>query len=146
MRKRAATNAAKREARARDLLDESDDEDSDGDDLDSGPTSESPPDDAATDPEDQDAGSDGPTPLPEHQTPATPDGDPRPKAQRNFTDPDSRIMEHPGGFIQGYNGQVAVDEDHPVIVAAALTNQAPDTYPLVPLLERESTPTSPPVA
>ena len=135
VRKRAATNAAKREAQARDLLDEQDDEDGNGEGPDRGAESESPQ-VAATGSQDQDAGMDGATPLPAHQTPATPSGDPRPKAQRNFTDPDSRIMEHQGGFIQGYNGQIAVDEDHQVIVAAALPNQAPDTYHLVPLLER----------
>lgn len=135
VRKRAATNAAKREAQACALLDEQDNEDGNGEGPDRGAGSESTS-DAATASQDQDAGSDGATPLPEHQTPATPSGDPRPKAQRNFTDPDSRIMEHQGGFIQGYNGQIAVDEDHQIIVAAALTNQAPDTYHLVPLLER----------
>jgi hypothetical protein len=31
------------------------------------------------------------------------------KAQRNFTDPDSRIQPSQGGFIAGYNAQIAVD-------------------------------------
>jgi hypothetical protein len=34
---------------------------------------------------------------------------PEAKAQRNFTDPESRIMKTKGGFIQGYNAQAAVD-------------------------------------
>ena len=35
---------------------------------------------------------------------------PDPKAQYNFTDPESRIMKGPDGFVQAYNVQVAVDE------------------------------------
>jgi hypothetical protein len=31
------------------------------------------------------------------------------KSQYNFTDPESRIMKGPDGFVQGYNAQVAVD-------------------------------------
>src|SRR5713101_4067925 len=34
--------------------------------------------------------------------------DTRRKAQYNFTDPESRIMKGPDGFVQGYNTQVAV--------------------------------------
>ncbi len=43
---------------------------------------------------------------------------PRDEAQRNFTDPESRIMEGPDGFVQAYNSQVAVDAASHVIVAA----------------------------
>ncbi len=39
------------------------------------------------------------------------------KAQRNFTDADSRIMPSQGGFIAGYNGQIAVDAAHQIIIA-----------------------------
>src|SRR5205085_3756887 len=39
-----------------------------------------------------------------------PEGKPDSKAQYNFTDPESRIMKGPDGFVQGYNAQVAVDE------------------------------------
>ena len=35
--------------------------------------------------------------------------EPAPKAQRNFTDPDSRVLLTKDGFIQGYNAQAAVD-------------------------------------
>src|SRR5436853_4130992 len=35
---------------------------------------------------------------------------PKPKAQYNFTDPESRIMKGPDGFVQAYNTQIAVDE------------------------------------
>jgi hypothetical protein len=39
-----------------------------------------------------------------------PDGGPPDRAQRNFTDPDSRIQPtRGGGVIQGYNAVVAVD-------------------------------------
>lgn len=52
---------------------------------------------------------------------------PKDKDQRNFTDPDSRIMRSSDkSFIQGYNGQIAVDSDSQVIVAAVVTNLAPD--------------------
>jgi len=53
---------------------------------------------------------------------------PKDKAQRNFTDPDSRIMPASGGkhFIQGYNAQAAVDSKQQVIVAAKITNQPVD--------------------
>jgi hypothetical protein len=43
---------------------------------------------------------------------------PEPKAQRNFTDPESRIMpdgSHKGSFVQGYNAQIAVDGKAQVI-------------------------------
>ena len=40
---------------------------------------------------------------------ALPSEEPDPKAQTNFTDPESRIMKTKDGFIQGYNAQVAVD-------------------------------------
>jgi len=46
-----------------------------------------------------------------------PPGTPPDRAQRNFTDPDSRIMKARDGFIQGYNAQTAVDATHQVFVA-----------------------------
>ena len=39
------------------------------------------------------------------------DGQAGPKDQYNFTDPESRIMKGPDGFVQAYNAQVAVNED-----------------------------------
>lgn len=77
----------------------------------------------------------GPTPLPHHQVQSQADGSPTGKAQRNFTDADSRIQKTSDGFVQGYNAQAAVDEDSQVIVAQALTNQPPDVEHLLPLLE-----------
>jgi transposase len=74
--------------------------------------------------------------LPRNSPPATKDGTPKPKAQRNFTDPESRIMMRDGGFLQAYNGQIAVDEGHQIIVAAALSNQAPDAEYFEPMLRR----------
>lgn len=74
--------------------------------------------------------------LPEHRVPTLPDGSPRAKAQRNFTDPDSRIMvDGQGAFTQGYNAQAAVCEGSQVIVACPLSNQAPDAEYLIPVLE-----------
>src|SRR5437870_459551 len=62
---------------------------------------------------------------------------PEPKAQRNFTDADSRIMKDGAtqGFVQGYNCQVVVDSQAQIIVAAALTQQANDKQQLVAMLE-----------
>lgn len=74
--------------------------------------------------------------LPRNTPPKKPDGTPKPKAQRNFTDPDSRLMVRDGAFVQAYNGQIAVDEEHQIIVAAALSNQGPDQAYFQPMLER----------
>lgn len=74
--------------------------------------------------------------LPRNSPPATPDGEPKPKAQRNFTDPQSRIMFRDGAFLQAYNAQIAVDETSQVIVAAALSNQGPDVEYFEPILRR----------
>jgi len=63
------------------------------------------------------------------------DPDPKPSAQKSFTDPESRIMKNgKGAFIQGYNGQIAVDADHQIIVACALSQQAADVVHIVPLV------------
>ena len=65
-------------------------------------------------------------------------GVPDDKAQRNFTDPDSRIMPLPGGrdFQQAYNCQAVVDSVHQVIVAAEATDQATDKQQAVPMVEQ----------
>lgn len=60
------------------------------------------------------------------------DAEPPEKAQRNFTDPESKIQKTNDGFIQGYNAQVAVDEEHQVIVAHHVTPAAPDAQQLAP--------------
>ena len=57
-------------------------------------------------------------------------------AQRNFTDPESRIMRSAeGAFIQGYNAQAAVDAEHQIIVAAMLTAMAADSPLLRPMVD-----------
>ncbi len=62
---------------------------------------------------------------------------PKPKAQRNFTDPDSRIMlTGDGAFAQCYNAQAVVDADHQVIVAADPTDCASDVGSLLPMTEQ----------
>ena len=67
--------------------------------------------------------------------PARRPGTPDPTAQRNFTDPDSRIMLGRDGFVQAYNGQAAVDADNQVIVAHRLTANASDQDGLLPLVD-----------
>jgi len=66
-----------------------------------------------------------------------PDGLPKDKAQRNFTDPESHIMPAPGGkyFIQAYNAQAAVDSAHQIIVAAETTNSPTDKGQAEPMME-----------
>ena len=61
--------------------------------------------------------------------------EPSDKVQRNFTDPDSRVMPTKSGFIQGYNAQAAVDGAHQIIVAHTLTNSPSDQAQLAPLLD-----------
>ena len=60
------------------------------------------------------------------KTPAPPKTEPDGKSQRNFTDPQSRILKTKDGYIQGYNAQVAVDGAHQIIVAQTLTNSSSD--------------------
>jgi transposase len=65
------------------------------------------------------------------------DAVPDPKAQRNFTDPESRIMKGSAGeFLQAYNGQAAVDSAHQIIVAADLSNLAADAPHLLPMAKQ----------
>jgi transposase len=63
---------------------------------------------------------------------------PAEKAQRNFTDPDSRIMRDGAtkSFEQSYNCQAAVDDQAQVIVAAQVTQKANDKQQVKPLLEQ----------
>jgi len=61
---------------------------------------------------------------------------PKPKAQHNFTDPESRIMKGPDGFVQAYNAQAAVEPALQLIVGQALTQQANDKQQLIPMIER----------
>jgi hypothetical protein len=74
------------------------------------------------------------------KTPRNPPGGrdpfkPKPTAQRNFTDPESKIMKtSDGAFHQCYNGQAIVDSLTQVIVACELSDQAPDARLLEPTL------------
>jgi len=60
---------------------------------------------------------------------------PRGNAQHNFTDPESRIMKGPDGFVQAYNAQIAVEPALGLIVAQALTQQANDKNQLLPMID-----------
>ncbi len=60
----------------------------------------------------------------------------KPTAQRNFTDPDARIMKTAdGSYHYCYNAQAVVDADHQVILATELNNIAVDVQQLVPMIE-----------
>lgn len=85
------------------------------------------------DDDDDDGG--GGTQLSLHRAPVTPDGKPKDKAQRNFTDGDSRIMIRNGVFMQAYNAQALVSEDQ-LIVAHGVTNNGQDAEQLIPMLKR----------
>ena len=66
---------------------------------------------------------------------APPSDEPDAKAQRNFTDPESRIMKTKDGFIQGYNGQAAVDGHAQIIVAHDLNANGSDQGQMVPVVD-----------
>ena len=92
---------------------------------------------AKRDDDDEPKGGAGPgTDLPKHRVPTELDGTPKPNAQRNFTDPDSRIMMRNTEVTQAYNAQIAVDGESQVIVAEGVSNQAPDVEYFKPILER----------
>lgn len=74
--------------------------------------------------------------LPERQRTIKRTGKPPKKEQRNFTDPESRIMRRGSEYLQGYNCQAAVDADSQVIVARAVINQQNDVDQLVPMLNQ----------
>ena len=62
---------------------------------------------------------------------------PKPKAQRNFTDPDSKIMKTAdGSYHQCFNGQAIVDSQTQVIVAADAFGMAADCPLLAPMLDQ----------
>lgn len=74
----------------------------------------------------------GPTPkVPDPET-AVPEA----KAQRNFTDPQSRIMRDGASksFVQAYNAQAAVDGQAQIITAAQVTQEANDKQQLAAML------------
>lgn len=59
---------------------------------------------------------------------------PAPKAQRNFTDPESRIMKTADGFQQCYNAQVAVTVGSQFVVAADVVTAGNDKQQLQPMV------------
>jgi transposase len=81
------------------------------------------------------AGTD-PLAMPQRTLPTDAAGNPKPQAQRNFTDPDSHILKGSDGWMQGYNAQAAVDSDNQVIVAIGVSNQSSDAVHLLPMLDR----------
>ena len=79
-----------------------------------------------------------------HRPKTETDGTPKPKAQRNFTDPDSRIMrDGTGAFSQTYNAQAAVTDGTQIIVACPLSisRRTPTTW--CPCWRRWSKPPEP---
>ena len=96
---------------------------------------------AASDPADLDPDGPGPSSgmqargnrkkTPDGAAPAPPD-----KAQRNFTDGDSRIQPTRDGYVAGFNGQIAVDAAHQIIVAQRLATNPADYGALVPLVDQ----------
>lgn len=93
---------------------------------------------AKADPSDLDPDGPGPSSGMQERGRRKPDKDgvPPDKAQRNFTDLDSRIQPSQGGFIAGYNGQIAVDQAHQVIVAQRLATNPADYAALIPLVDQ----------
>lgn len=55
------------------------------------------------------------------------------QANRNLTDPDSRLMPTKDGWVQGYNAQAAVTADH-LIAAVSLNNNPADTTQAIPMM------------
>lgn len=110
-KKQAATLAAKSEKQAEKLAPRDHDDDGDGDGASAG------------------------TQLRLHRVQTTPAGAPKDKAQRNFTDADSRIMVRNGTFLQAFNTQAAVSEDQ-VIVGHGVSNAPLDVQQLAPMIER----------
>lgn len=76
---------------------------------------------------------------PRGRWPEDPDPTPKDKAQKNFTDPDSRIMPQPGdrrSFMQAYNCQAAVDGKDQVIVAVDVAQQTNDSWQAQPMIKQ----------
>jgi hypothetical protein len=68
--------------------------------------------------------------------PSRPAGIPRDRIQRNFTDPESKIMvDGDKAFIQGYNAQAAVDASSQVIVAADVSDKSVDKQQVKPMIK-----------
>lgn len=72
------------------------------------------------------------------RAPVSPSTEVEAKAQRNFTDPESRIMKDGSSksFEQAYNAQAVVDGEKQVIVATGVSQEANDKRQLLPMLTR----------
>ena len=68
--------------------------------------------------------------------PKAPSDKPESKSQRNFTDPESRIMKDGAtkSFEQCYNCQAAVDQESQIVVAATVTQEPNDKQQVEPLI------------
>jgi len=64
--------------------------------------------------------------------PAAPHPRSRSKSQRNFTDPESRIMKSKDGFVQAYNARPPSTQAPRIIVRARLSSAAAIQGQLVP--------------
>lgn len=71
---------------------------------------------------------------PRGRPPGRPPGVSKVKTQRNFTDPEIRIMKGHDGFVQAYNAQAAVDAGSQVIVAQGVSNNGADAQQLKPIV------------
>jgi len=84
-----------------------------------------------------DSSDDDPKPTKRGRRKKRPSDVPDDKAQKNFTDPESRIMlSAEKSFVQGYNAQAAVDSEYQVVVAAMVSAQAADSVHVEAMVER----------
>jgi transposase len=58
----------------------------------------------------------------------------RPRGEVNLTDPDARVMKAFRGYVQGYNAQAAVNEQH-IVLAAEITAEPVDSSQLKPMVD-----------
>lgn len=63
-------------------------------------------------------------------------GVPEPTAQRNFSDPESRIMKTQQGFAQCYNAQAVVEEGSQLVIAQQVGNNAADNPYLIEMVDQ----------
>lgn len=71
---------------------------------------------------------------PAGREPEPPQEGPKDKDQYNFTDPESRIMKHRGGFEQAYNAQAAVETGTMLVVGKQVTNAPNDKQQMAPVV------------
>jgi hypothetical protein len=69
---------------------------------------------------------------PAGKEPEPPQEGPKDKDQYNFTDPESRIMKHRGGYEQAYNAQAAVETGTMLVVGKHVTNAPNDKQQMAP--------------